>query len=102
VYSTGVPQSDGVLINSVRIKIRYYRQIYVDRSSSCTSGRVYDDFTRLLLLDTHRETSILSGELPEESEQRIIRFFRTTHLENLKGSVGLTEETKVDRSCFGS
>ncbi len=52
-----------------------------------TSGRVYEDFTRLLFLHTHRETSILAGELPEESEQ--FRFLRASRLSNLKGSVGL-------------
>ncbi len=34
-----------------------------------TSGRVCDDFVRLLFLDTHRETSVWTGELPEESVQ---------------------------------
>jgi hypothetical protein len=33
-----------------------------------TSGRIYDDFVRLLFLHGHRETSFLAGELPEESE----------------------------------
>ena len=35
----------------------------------------------------YREVSILTGELPEESEQ--FRFFRASHLPNLEGSVGL-------------
>ena len=52
-----------------------------------TSGRVYDDFNRLLFLHTHRESSALANELPEESDQ--FRFLRTTYLANLKGSVGL-------------
>jgi hypothetical protein len=52
-----------------------------------TSGRVYEDFARLLFLHANREPSILAGELPEESEQ--FRFWRTSHLFNLKGSVGL-------------
>jgi hypothetical protein len=30
--STGAPQSDGVLNNADRMKIRHYRQIYADRS----------------------------------------------------------------------
>jgi hypothetical protein len=34
-----------------------------------TSGRVYEDFARLLFLHSHRETSILARELPEKSEQ---------------------------------
>jgi len=53
--STGAPQSDGVLNTSTGKKMRYYRQIYTDSPdpivflpvSVSTSGRVYDDFTRL-------------------------------------------------------
>jgi hypothetical protein len=52
-----------------------------------TSGRVYEDFTRLFFLHVHREASNLTGELPEESDQ--FRFLRVSHLDNLKGSVGL-------------
>ena len=52
-----------------------------------TSGRVYNDFVRLLFLHTHREASILAGELPEESDQ--FRFLRAARLENLKDSVEL-------------
>ncbi len=50
-----------------------------------TSGHVYDDFVCLIFLYVHRETSILTGELPEESDQ--FRFLRTARLPNLKGSV---------------
>ncbi len=50
-------------------------------------GRVYDDFVRLIFLHTHRESSILDGELPQESEQ--FRFFRASRLVNIKDSVGL-------------
>ena len=35
----------------------------------------------------HREASILTGELPEESQQ--FRFLRASRLANLKGSVDL-------------
>jgi hypothetical protein len=52
-----------------------------------TSGRVYDDFSLLLFLHAHRETSGLSNEIPEESEQ--FRFLRTDCYANIKGSVGL-------------
>ena len=52
-----------------------------------TSGRVHDDFVRLLFLHLHCEDSILTGEIPEESEQ--FRFLRTTRLANIKGSVVL-------------
>jgi hypothetical protein len=75
-----------VMDDVVRIKIRYYRQLYEDRTDpivflpvavstsghtselKMTLGRVYDDFVRLLFLHAHREGSILAGESPEESE----------------------------------
>jgi hypothetical protein len=52
-----------------------------------TSGRVYDDFSRLLVLLSHREASVLVNEIPEESEQ--FRFLRSACYANIKGSVGL-------------
>jgi hypothetical protein len=52
-----------------------------------TSGRVYDDFNRLLFLHPHRKPSALANELTEKSDQ--FRFLRATCLANLKGSVGL-------------
>ena len=53
-----------------------------------TSGRLYDDCIRLCSLDAHRETSTLTNELSEESDQ--FRFLRVSCcLPNLKGSVGL-------------
>ncbi len=75
--STGAPQSDDTLNNAVRIKVRHYRQIYTDRPDPIvflpvvmsTSGRVYDDFSRLLFLHSHREASILAGELPTSASQ---------------------------------
>ena len=53
-----------------------------------TSGCVYEDFVLLFFLHSHREASILTGELPEESDQ--FSFFRAARLANLKGSAGLT------------
>ena len=81
--------------NAARIQIRHYRQIYADRPDPIvflpitvnTSGRVYEDCTRLFFLHTHREASILVGELPEESEQ--FRFLRASHFVDLEDSVGL-------------
>ena len=75
--STGPPQSDGDLNNTVKIKIRHYRQVHEDRTDPIVflsvdviaSGHVCDDFVHLIFLDVHREVSILSGELPEESEK---------------------------------
>ena len=34
-----------------------------------TTGRLYDDFSRLLFLHTYREASALANEIPEESDQ---------------------------------
>ena len=96
VSSTGSPHPDGTLNNTVRIKIRHYRQLHADRTdpivflavSVSTSVHVYHDFVRLFFLHAHRnKASILAGELPEESEQ--FRFLRAARLVNLKGSVGL-------------
>ncbi len=39
-----------------------------------TTGRLYDDFSRLLFLHTHHETSALSNEIPESSDE--CRFLR--------------------------
>ncbi len=71
--SNVAPHPDGTLNKTTRMKIRDYRQIYVDSPdpivfltvSVNTSGRFYEDFTRLFFLDTHREGSILSRELPD-------------------------------------
>ena len=52
-----------------------------------TLGRIYEDFVRLLFLNAHRETSILAGELPDESDQS--RFLRSARLTTLKGTVAL-------------
>ena len=76
------PQPD-VLMTDVRSKILYYRRIYLDHSDPITfmplvvdtSGRLYDVFIRLVFFHTHRETSVLVNELPEESDQ--FRFLRT-------------------------
>ncbi len=75
--STGAPQPDDTLNNAVRIKVRHYRQIYTDRTDPIvflsvvmsTSGRVYDDFSRLIFLHSRREASILAGELPTSTSQ---------------------------------
>ena len=52
-----------------------------------TTGRLYDEFIRLLFLHSHRETSSLDNELPEYSDQ--FRFLRVSCFANLKGVVGL-------------
>jgi len=74
----------------VRDKNRHYRQIYLDRPDPIafmsvvvdTSGRIYDDFIRLLFLHAHREASALAEELPESDQ---FRFLRATCLATLVG-----------------
>ncbi len=93
--SDGAPEPVGALRESARTKIRHYRQLYINRPDPIafmpvtvdTSGRIYDDFSRLLFLHTHREASALTNELQEESEQ--FRFLRTACYADIKGSVGL-------------
>jgi hypothetical protein len=93
--SDGAPEPDGVLKTVTRSKIIHYRQLYLNRPDPITFipvpvdtlGCIYDDFSRLLFLHTHREASTLTNELPEESDQ--FRFLRADSLTNLKGSLGL-------------
>jgi hypothetical protein len=49
-----------------------------------TSGRIYDDFLRLLFLHDHREASTLTNEIPGQ-----FRFLRPGCLGNIKGSLEL-------------
>ncbi len=89
------PDPDGALKSVVRAKIRHYRQLYLNRPDPIdfmpvavdTSGRIYDDFSRLLFLHAHREVSSLANEIPEESDQ--FRFLQAACHANIKGSVGL-------------
>jgi hypothetical protein len=58
----------------VKKRILHYRQLYINRPDPTAfmsvtvdnSDRIYDDFSRLLFLHTHRETSSLTNEIPEE------------------------------------
>ena len=78
-----------------RKKILHYHQLYFDHPEPIaflpvavdTSDRIYDDFSRLLFLYDHREVSVLTNEIPEESDQ--FRFLRPVSYTNIKGSVGL-------------
>jgi len=93
--SDGDPELDGALRVVARKKILHYRQLYVDRPEPIafmsvavdTGARIYDDFSRLLFLHAHREASVLSNELSEESDQ--FRFLHATCFANIKGSVEL-------------
>jgi hypothetical protein len=92
--SDGAPELDGVLREVSRKKILHYHQLYINRPDPIvflpvavdTTGRLYDDFSRLLFLHTHREASVLTNEIPEESDQ--FRFLRVVCYANIKGSVG--------------
>ena len=93
--SDGVPDPDGVLKTVVRIKIRQYRNLYLNRPDPIvfiplvvdTTGHLYDDFVFVFFLHAHREASDLANELPEESDQ--FRFLRSVCFCNFKGTVGL-------------
>ena len=87
------PDPDGVFKEVVRVKIRHYRNLYLNHPDPIaflpltvdTSGRIYDDFLRLMFL--HVLDCSLDNELPEESDQ--FRFLLVVSLSNLKDSVGL-------------
>jgi hypothetical protein len=89
------PEFDGTLREVARTKILHYRQLYLNRpdpiaflpAAADTTDRVYDDFSRLLFMHGHRETSALANEIPEESGQ--FRFLRAARYANIKGSVEL-------------
>ena len=95
------PETDGPPRTVDRKKILHYRQLYIDHPELITfmsvevdtSGHIYDDFSRLLFLEVHREVSALVSEIQEESGQ-----FHCLHacLVNIKGSVGLILEKVSD------
>ena len=93
--SDGAPDPDGALKEVARIKIRHYRNIYLNHPDPIafiplvvdTTGHLHDEFIRLLFLHDHREASALANELSEESDQ--FRFLRASRFANLKGVVGL-------------
>jgi hypothetical protein len=68
--SDGAPEPDGVIKVVVRKKIIHYHQLYIDRPEPIvfkpvavdTSGRIYDDFLRLLFLHAHRAASALAND----------------------------------------
>jgi hypothetical protein len=69
----GVPEPDGALRTVARAKIRHYRQLYINHPEPIsfmtvavdTTGRIYEDFSRLLFLHAHREASALANEIPD-------------------------------------
>ena len=85
--SDGVPDPDGTLKETVRIKIRCPDPIGSIPLTVDITGHLYDDFIRLLFLHVHREASVLTNELSQESDQ--FRFLRAVCFANLKGVIGL-------------
>ena len=93
--SDGGPDPDAVFKEVVRIKIRHYRNLYLNHPDPIafiplavdTIERMYDEFIRLLFLHSHREASVLANELPKESDK--YRFLHVSCFANLKGVVGL-------------
>ena len=75
--SDGAPDPDVIFKEVTRIKIRHYRNLYLNHPDPIafiplavdTTGRMYDEFIRLLFLYVHREASTLVNELLEESDQ---------------------------------
>ncbi len=75
--SDGAPEPDGYIKAVARKKILHYRQLYVDRPDPIafmpvavdTSGRIYDDFFRLLFL--HASTSAARFSLPSSREKLV-------------------------------
>ncbi len=94
-HSDGDPDPDGDLKTTVRIKIQYYLNLYLNRPDPIvfippgvfTTGRLYHDFIILIFFHDHREVSDFDNELSEESDQ--FRFIRSVCFANLKGTVGL-------------
>jgi hypothetical protein len=74
--SDGDPELDGTLREVDRKKILHYRQLYINRPDPIafllvavdTTGRFYDDFSRVLFLHPNREASALVNDIPEESD----------------------------------
>ena len=93
--SDGDPDTDTALKDVTRIKIRHYRNLYLNHPDPIvfiplavdTTGRMYDEFIRLLFLHAHREPSTWDNEFSEESDK--FRFLHTSCFANLKGVVGL-------------
>jgi hypothetical protein len=75
--SDDAPELDSDLREVTRKKILHYHQLYINRPDPKvfllftvdTTGRLYDDFSRLLFLHTNLEASTLSNDIPEESDQ---------------------------------
>ena len=104
--SDGDPDPDGSLTESVRIKICHCRNVYLNRPNRIaflplavdTSGCLYDDFICLFFLHDHREVSVLTNELSEESDQ-----FRFTSRESKEDifKYGMNPSSRT-KQCVGT
>ncbi len=77
--SDDTPELDGALRQVVRKKILRYHQLYINRPDPIdflqttvdTTGRLYDDFSHLLFLHSHRAASPLANVISVESGQSL-------------------------------
>ena len=84
--SDGAPDLDVVFKEVTRINIRYYQNLYSNRLDPIafiplavdTTGRMYDEFIRLLFLHDHRETSELTSELQRSRTTFVFFTFRVS------------------------
>ena len=91
----GIQTQMRALKEVARIKIRHYRNLYLNHPDPIafiplavdTTGRMYDEFICLLFLHVHREVSDLTNELSEESDKFL--FLHNSCFDNLKGVIGL-------------
>ena len=106
--SDGAPDPDGPLKDVVRIKIRHYRNLYLNHPDPMvfiplgvdTTVRLYESFIRLLFLHAHREASALTNELPEESDQ--FRFLRAFLFRSIEGCCRFDNGEIIDYSDFNT
>ena len=98
----GPPDPDGVTKEVVRIKIRNYRNVYLNHPDPIvfiplgtdTTGRLNHEVIRLLFLHSHRPWQMSCQRASEESDQ--FRFLRASCFASFKGPVGLIMEKTSD------
>ena len=99
--SDGAPDPDAAFIEVARIKIRHYRNLYLNRPDPIVFFPLVVDtldgcMTTLSVcyFCSHREVSALANELPQESDK--FRFLRASCFAILKGVVGLIVAKESD------
>jgi hypothetical protein len=94
--SDGSHEFDGDIREVTRKKILHYRRLYLNRPDPIvflpvavdTTGRLYDDFSRLLFLYVHREASTLSNETKHRRNRVNFPSFVRSVMLTLKGQWG--------------